>query len=354
MKLKESLRRFPARQNKLAQYSDEELEECRCANCGHVFKGNYCPVCRQEVGDGHITWKWVGKSILDVWGMDSRSLPNTLLQLLWRPGHLIGNYIGGHRQICYKPVNMLFIVALAYVILMQIIGQDDNFNADAIADYDRTGYFEMINFCYQCYQWLVAHPGWAMMILTMIMILPTFIVFRFAPRRPHLSFPENIFIQIFMSTLMLVVAFTMRVSNGITIFLIPLYYYICYRQLFGYKFWATAWRLAVCFFVWFFLYIRPAEKTKAAPSRKLESSPTPPVWVFKRWMRFLIRHTATPHNGPYAKAASRAGSSEKSIFMNGGIKNGIGNSKNINMYAIADSIAVPVSFLILVLISPPL
>ena len=44
MKLKETLRRFPARQNKLAQYSDEELEECRCANCGHVFKGNYCPV----------------------------------------------------------------------------------------------------------------------------------------------------------------------------------------------------------------------------------------------------------------------------------------------------------------------
>ena len=87
-------------------------------------------------------------------------------KLLWRPGHLIGNYISGHRQICYKPVNMLFIVALAYVILMQIIGQDDNFNADAIADYDRTGYFEMINFCYQCYQWLVAHPGWAMMILT--------------------------------------------------------------------------------------------------------------------------------------------------------------------------------------------
>ena len=247
MKLKETLRRFPARQNKLALYSDEELEECRCANCGHVFKGNYCPVCRQEVGDGRITWKWVGKSILDVWGMDSRSLPNTLLQLLWRPGHLIGDYIGGHRQVCYKPVNMLFIVALAYVILMQIIGQDVNLYDAEIANYDRTGYFNIINICYH---WMVAHPGWAMMILTMIMILPTFIVFRFAPRHPHLSFPENIFIQVFMSTLMLVVAFTIRVSNGITIFLIPLYYYICYRQLFGYKFWGTTWRLAVCFFVW--------------------------------------------------------------------------------------------------------
>ena len=144
---------------------------------------------------------------------------------------------------------MLFIVALAYVILMQIIGQDVSLNDLEIEGYDRTD-FKMINFCYQCYLWLVAHPGWAMMVLTMIMILPTFIVFRFAPRHPHLSFPENIFIQVFMSTLMLVVAFTIRVSNGITIFLIPLYYYICYRQLFGYKFWATTWRLAVCFFVW--------------------------------------------------------------------------------------------------------
>lgn len=250
MKLKETLRRFRVRQNKPTLYSDEELEECRCANCGHVFKGNYCPVCRQEVGDGHITWKWVGKSILDVWGMDSRSLPNTLLQLLWRPGHLIDDYIGGHRQICYKPVNMLFIVALAYVVIMQLIGQNVSFNTVKVEGYDQAGYFKIINFCYQ---WLVTHPGWAMMILTMIMILPTLIVFRFAPRHSRLTLPENIFVQIFMSTLMLVVAFTIRVSNGFTIFLIPLYYYICYRQLFGYKFWGTTWRLAVCFFVWFCL-----------------------------------------------------------------------------------------------------
>ncbi|MBR3434252.1 MAG: DUF3667 domain-containing protein [Bacteroidales bacterium] len=250
MAFKDKLKQLVSSYGQPPRYSDEELEEHQCPNCGHVFKGNFCPVCSQGAGDGHITWRWVGKSILDVWGMDSRSLPNTLLQLLWRPGHLIGDYIGGHRQICYKPVNMLFIVALVYVVIMQLIGQNVSFNTVKVEGYDQAGYFKIINFCYQ---WLVAHPGWAMMILTMIMILPTFIVFRFAPRRPHLSFPENIFIQIFMSTLMLVVAFTIRVSNGITIFLIPLYYYICYRQLFGYKFWGTTWRLAVCFFVWFCL-----------------------------------------------------------------------------------------------------
>ena len=250
MAFKDKLKQLVSSYGQPPRYSDEELEEHQCPNCGHVFKGNFCPVCSQGAGDGHITWRWVGKSILDVWGMGSRSLPNTLLQLLWRPGHLIGDYIGGHRQICYKPVNMLFIVALVYVVIMQLIGQNVSFNTVKVEGYDQAGYFKIINFCYQ---WLVTHPGWAMMILTMIMILPTLIVFRFAPRHSRLTLPENIFVQIFMSTLMIVVAFTIRVSNGFSIFLIPLYYYICYRQLFGYKFWGTTWRLAVCFFVWFCL-----------------------------------------------------------------------------------------------------
>lgn len=250
MAIKDRLKQLVSSYSHPPCYSEEGLEEHQCPNCGHVFKGNYCPVCSQGAGDGHITWKWVGKSILEIWGMDTRSLPNTLLQLLWRPGHLIGDYIGGHRQVCYKPVNMLFIVALVYVILMQIIGHDVSIADIELVGGDPDGYFKMIN---ASYKWMVAHPGWAMMILTMIMILPTLIVFRFAPRHSRLTFPENIFIQIFMSTLMLIVAFTISVSNGITFFLIPLYYYICYRQLFGYKFWGTTWRLAVCFFVWLIL-----------------------------------------------------------------------------------------------------
>ena len=252
--IKDRLKQLVSSYSQPPRYSDEELEEHQCPNCGHVFKGNYCPVCSQSAGDGHITWKWVGKSILDVWGMDTRSLPNTLLQLLWRPGHLISDYIGGHRQVCYKPVNMLFIVALAYVILMQITGHEISIGDVELVGEELKfeGYIKMI---FASYNWLVAHPGWAMMILTMIMILPTWIVFRFAPRHPCLTFPENIFIQIFMSTLMLIVAFTISVSNGITLFLIPLYYYICYRQLFGYNFWGTTWRLAVCFLVWLILML---------------------------------------------------------------------------------------------------
>lgn len=250
MGAKKSLKHLAASFSHPPTYPDRELSGHRCTNCGHEYTGDYCPVCSQQAGDGRITWKWVGKSILDVWGMDSRSLPFTLLQLLWRPGHLISDYIGGHRQICYKPVNMLFIVGLIYVVVMHLIGQD----AIAVAinlDGDPKDKYNTL--FHTAYTWMADNPGWTMMIQTMLMIVPTHIVFRFAPRNQHLTLPENIFIQLFMSTLMLLVSFTEIASKWITAFLIPLYYYICYRQLFGYNFWGTSWRLAVCILVWIVL-----------------------------------------------------------------------------------------------------
>ena len=52
-----------------------------------------------------------------LWGMDSRSLPYTLWQLLLRPGYLIGDYISGRRQVSFPPIKMLAIVALFALII---------------------------------------------------------------------------------------------------------------------------------------------------------------------------------------------------------------------------------------------
>lgn len=82
------------------------------------------------------------------------------------------------------------------------------------------------------------------------------------------------------------------------------------------------------FFGFLVLIISPAGSTKAHPKIKLDSSPTPPVCVLKRLIRFLIRQTITPLNGPYANAAISAGSSEKSILIKLGI-NGTLKLRNI-------------------------
>ena len=233
MSIKKQIDRFRAWQKEPRHYSDQGMEE------------QHCPVCGQQAGDGRITWRWVWKSILDVWGMDSRSLPYTLLQLLLRPGYLIGDYISGHRQACYKPVNMLFIVAIFYAIIAQLFGHDNTETLQVSTGNEPT----IITIVFA---WLAAHPAWATLSLTMIMILPTYILFRFAPRHTRHKLPESIFIQLFMSTLMLICALASKLVDWL-FWLIPFYYYFTYRQFFGYRPWETIWRLMACAYVWILL-----------------------------------------------------------------------------------------------------
>src|SRR5699024_8286997 len=87
----------------------------------------------------------------------------------------------------------------------------------------------------------------------------------------------------------------------------------------------------------------PAGTTRQTPSRKLHSSPTPPVVEKNTLMTFFTRHTATPLTGPRLKAARRAGSSEKSIFTKDGIRKGMGKDRNIRMAAAALRMAVTAS-----------
>lgn len=222
------------------------MTEQQCANCGQRFTGNYCPVCGQKADGSRVTWRWAWKSVMNLWGMDSRSLPYSLWQLLLRPGYLISDYISGRRQMCFPPVNMLFIVAIAYTIANYLLGIE---MAKIEIDVN-----DSLQYLYKSINWLQNNPGWGMMLLTMILILPTWVLFRFAPRHTRHTLPESIFIQLFMATLMLILSFVISVISNWMYMLIPLYYYFCYRQLFGYGVWSTIWRLILCFFVWLDLF----------------------------------------------------------------------------------------------------
>lgn len=241
MNLKEAFVRFRTWQKTPRQYTDQNLGSHLCANCGHEYTGNFCPLCGQNANEGRITWRSVGQSLLNIWNLDSRSLPITLWQLLLRPGYLIGEFINGRRRVCQPPLNTLFAVAVIYVIIMNLIGFGSDFSTTVK---DNPSSFEAVSY------WLKDHPAWGMMSATIIMIVPTWILFRFAPLNTHHTLPQSFFIQIFMSSLMLICVLLSNLFSWLFP-LVPLYYYITYRQLFGYKFWGTLWRLVACGIVWF-------------------------------------------------------------------------------------------------------
>ena len=78
-----------------------------------------------------------------------------------------------------------------------------------------------------------------------ILILPTWLVFRFAPGYPRHTLPEGFFLQVFLSVQALLLGFIGYWSGTAELVLCKVYLYITYRQLFGYGWWSTLWRLAV-------------------------------------------------------------------------------------------------------------
>ena len=240
--LKEQYERYKQWQRHPIKYSLSNEKHC-CNNCGQSFTGNYCPCCSQKADLGRVGWRSVHRGIMDIWGLGTRSLLYSLWQLIWRPGYLIKDYISGKRQVCFPPVKMLFIVAVIYSFIFYwffphvLHVELDPLDQESIKAVPYVA-------------WQRNYFSWSTLMLSVVYILPTWVLFRYAPRYPRHTLPEGFFIQILMMVLFIVIDLLTKLllSQYEVIYLLinwialAVYYYIAYRQLFGYGVWGTIWR----------------------------------------------------------------------------------------------------------------
>lgn len=235
--LRNYFHRFCRWQQAVPHYANRhEGEVQHCYNCDNDFSGNFCPICGQRAEVGRVGWKSIKDNVAILWGMDSRSLGYTLLQLLGRPGYLVRDYISGRRQVSFPPVKMLVIVCL-FVVIVESVFHVKN---DVIGlKFDIQEVDDII-------AWINSQKSWATLFLQCFYILPTWLVFRYAPGYPRHTLPEGFFLQVFMSVLSLLsTLFIGYWNDDLDLALWIIYMYITYRQLFGYGWWGTLWRLAV-------------------------------------------------------------------------------------------------------------
>ena len=245
MDLKATIKRFRAWQKDPYTFKCSSTGNHTCANCGNVFEGDFCPVCGQKHDMGRVDWTSVDKELISIWSiLDSKTLFSYLMQLFGRPGYLIGDYISGRRQVCSSPVSMLAIVAVIVVVILRIFGGE---GADMAFTYAGNsawikGFVESI----------ASNVEWVILFQTVILIIPTRLLFRFSPRHTRHTWPDGIFIQFFMSSLVLIFYMLRSLFGNVMLVLIPVYYCIAYRQLFGYGVWGTIWRTLLCFLIIFY------------------------------------------------------------------------------------------------------
>ncbi|MBO4551025.1 MAG: DUF3667 domain-containing protein, partial [Bacteroidaceae bacterium] len=177
-RVKEWWQRFCQWQREPLHYKPLTDEKHVCQNCGQEFVGDYCPRCSQSAKIREkIGWDTIGRSLMETFNIEARSLPRTLWYLLCRPGYLISDYISGHRQMSYPPLKMLVLVALCFVLIDNLpewMGWQKATEAEATNDH-----IERI------VAWAADNPGWTVLALCSLLILPTWSLFRYAPRHSH-------------------------------------------------------------------------------------------------------------------------------------------------------------------------
>ena len=222
-------------------YPKRELtgEKHVCHNCETEFEGNFCPICGQDASLGNADWKAMEEEIKALMGAEAESPVSSVIQLLGRPGYVISDYCSGRRKVCDSPVMTLFMVATVVALVLKVTGVVVNLGVLETAG--------MVPVLTKALTWLMNNLGWASLLMTAYFILPTRLLFRFSPSHSRHTLPEGLFVQLFMSSLVLIFcALGAGVSHWLYL-LIPVYYVIAYRQFFGYGWWGTLWRTVLVF-----------------------------------------------------------------------------------------------------------
>jgi len=96
-------------------------QPCTCRNCGHTFTGNFCPRCGQTRSVYRFRLKHAPGNILrSLFRVDGK-FGRTLVALLYRPGHLMRDFMQGRRASHSMPLQTLFLLVAFYLLAVQLV-----------------------------------------------------------------------------------------------------------------------------------------------------------------------------------------------------------------------------------------
>jgi len=92
-----------------------------CRNCGNKYTGNYCNRCGQSKKIARFSFRYIIRNALGGISNIDNGFWRTLIELLYRPGYMINDFIRGKRVHYFRPFQTLFVLAAIYILLVQLI-----------------------------------------------------------------------------------------------------------------------------------------------------------------------------------------------------------------------------------------
>ena len=277
MKVKDRYRRFSEWKQQPHQVAPLSEEEHECPTCGTHYEGNYCPRCGQSAKIGRYSFKKALLLYLDVWGVGNRGMFHSIRDLILRPGYMIRDYLRGMQMAYFPPFKMFFLlIALSLVIDsgLNIRGINRSEQNKAETEQVVAGWFKGIvetdqsqdaevaqNASDKAGNFLEQHTSAFTLICLLLFTLPLYLMFRHSPAIPDLRLSECFVAMVYITNMIIIysivpslLCFSVKAEMIYNIFFILLAI-IPIKQLSGYSYPSTIWRVIVAFIPFVILFI---------------------------------------------------------------------------------------------------
>ena len=159
-----------------------------------------------------------------------------------------------------QAVKMLVVMAVLVVLVYGLLGIGFEAEVENESGNNAVQGFLMGDF----YDWMSNHIEWAVLAGFSMFIVPVWFLFRTAPRLPRHTLPQGFFIQVFVGVqfllYMLIVTLVFdlipslsgsgdEAAGFMVMLVLPLMLWCDYKQLFGYGWWGTLWRIVASVFL---------------------------------------------------------------------------------------------------------
>ena len=285
-KLKNKYRKYKEWEKKPHQVAPLSEEQHECATCGTHYQGNYCPRCGQSARIGRYSFKNAFLLFLDVWGLGNRGMFRSIRDLLLRPGYMIRDYLRGMQMAYYPPFKMFFLLsALALLIdsglnikginrmekrekeIKELFNGTNTEAKQAEAQEKKASQTagkpltkeerrkqakeEFVQLTNKSDEWVDQHSSGLALAFLLLFSLPLWLLFRHSPAIPDIRLSECFVAMVYISNMITIytiapslLCFSKNAELIWDIFAMLLVI-VPIKQLSGYGYWSTTWRVAI-------------------------------------------------------------------------------------------------------------
>lgn len=242
-----------------------------CTHCGYGYDGQHCPQCGMPAEHVRFTFGRLIHNFLDIWGLGNRPMFRTMRDLIWRPGYMIRDYLGGHYLSYFPPFKMLAVFTIFIVFIALIFGFKDPLVGERIANLilklkksDGVGNYSafVLDYLARMIIYLDKNDLYRIFIQNIFVVLATWLVFR----KKGFNLVETFFSQIYINCQFDMIAiFLILITAELPPTVIMPYYLpldiafillvFDYKQLYGLKIWGAIWRTALIFIINITFYV---------------------------------------------------------------------------------------------------